>query len=392
MTEDHLVMLISRLISGELSPEEIQELEQWANAAAVNRQLLERVSAEGFLEKEISAMRRIDPVLGFERWLHDRRRRGRSKLLWLSGLSAAAVVCGILVTGSLLKWRAGTRTAKPVEVVKVKPIQPGKNTAVLVLGNGRELLLDSVARGELGLQGNSKVVKVGKGSLAYQGGGESRGDIVYNILRTPRSGQYQLQLPDGTRVWLNNETSLKYPTSFRGMARSVELSGEAFFEVAPRADQPFVVKLRDEDVQVLGTSFNIMSYSDEGGTQTTLLTGAIAVRTGAALVKLKPDEQAQVGKDGGVTVLKDVASGDIVSWKEGFFYFGKSSFAAVMRQLARWYDIEVVYAGKVPEMEFGGKIDRTLPLNDLLPILRKYWDNNQVNFRLEGRTLIVASN
>lgn len=375
-----------------MSPEDIQELEQWANAAAVNREWLERVSAEGFLEKEIGMMRRFDPVAGFERWMREMRQRRRSKVLRISGFAAAAVVCGALALGVLWKWRPGAGAQKAVEVAKVKPIPPGKNTAVLVLGNGREVLLDSVARGEVGLQGNSKVVKSGKGSLMYQGGAGNNDDIVYNILRTPRSGQYQLRLPDGSQVWLNNETSLRYPTSFRGRERTVELSGEAFFEVAPRADQPFIVKVRDEEVRVLGTSFNIMSYSDEGGTQTTLLTGSVAVKAANALIKLKPDEQAQVRKDGGVTVLKDVPSGDIVSWKDGFFYFGKSSFSAVMRQLARWYDVEVVYEGKAPEMEFAGKIDRNLPLNDLLPILRKYWDNNQVGFRLEGRTLIVSSN
>jgi ferric-dicitrate binding protein FerR (iron transport regulator) len=261
----------------------------------------------------------------------------------------------------------------------------------LTLGNGRQILLDSVGKGLLATQGNTRLVKADSGSLAYQARSGASETVVYNILTTPRSGQFQLTLPDGTRVWLNNVSSLRYPTTFeQGKDRRVELTGEAYFDVAKDAGRPFFVKVKDADIEVLGTSFNIMAYPDEGGSQTTLLSGAVAVKSSAGphVLRLKPDEQAQITPDGGVRVLKDVPSQDIVSWKDGFFYFERASFATVMRQLARWYDVDVVYAGKAPDMEFGGKIDRSLPLKDLL----KFLDKNQIHFRLEGRKLIVLPN
>jgi ferric-dicitrate binding protein FerR (iron transport regulator) len=212
-------------------------------------------------------------------------------------------------------------------------------------------------------------------------------DVLYNLLSTPRSGQYQLVLADGSRVWLNNVSSLRFPTTFTGKERVVELSGEAYFEVAKDAARPFIVKIGKESVEVLGTSFNIMAYPEEGGTQTTLVNGAVRVKTSGNTVELQRDEQARVNANGGLTVLRHVNAEDIASWRNGFFYFGRASFEAIMRQLARWYNIEVVYEGKVPQMEFGGKIDRELSLDELL----KYLDKNQLHFRLEGRRLVVLS-
>jgi ferric-dicitrate binding protein FerR (iron transport regulator) len=280
---------------------------------------------------------------------------------------------------------------QPAAVVDVsRPVMPGRNRATLTLANGQQILLDSVEKGVLAMQGPSKVVKGDNGKLFYQASGSQVAEATYNVLTTPRSGQYQLTLPDGSKVWLNNVSSLRYPTSFQGKERTVELSsGEAYFEVAQDASRPFVVEVRDETVKVLGTNFNVMAYPEEGGTQTTLLSGAVQVQTRNATIRLKPDEQAQVNAGGEIKVLKDVASQDIVSWKDGFFYFGRAaSFEAVMRQLARWYDVEVVYDGKAPDIEFGGKIDRSLPLDDLL----KFLDKNQIHFRLEGRKLIVLPN
>src|SRR6185437_7136137 len=241
------------------------------------------------------------------------------------------------------------------------------------------------AKGELGVQGDSKVMKADSTSLAYQPSGNNSVPVEYNVLTTPRAGQFQLTLPDGSRVWLNNISSLRYPTSFRGKDRRVALTGEAYFEIAGDAGKPFIVQVKEASIEVLGTSFNVMAYPDESGSQTTLLTGAVRVKAGTGVVNLLPDEQAQISGNGELKLVKDVASEDIVSWKDGFFYFGRASFAAVMRQLARWYDVDVVYEGNIPNMEFGGKVDRTLPLNDLL----KFLDKNQIHFRLEGRKLIV---
>lgn len=388
MTKHRLVALLFRKVTGELAPEEVLELETWAEKAAENRRLLDRVSNDQTLEKELDRWDRIDPAAGYYKWLtslpDQRKARTRQIVVW----SAAA---SLLIAVAVAVMVKNTSLSNHPSIVKVpaaaRQIMPGRNTATLTLAGGQQILLDSAAKGNLAEQGGTRLVKTDSGSLSYLATGAGEG-LAYNTLSTPRAGQYQLTLSDGSKVWLNNASSLRYPTAFRGDRRVVELTGEAYFEIASRAAQPFFVKVGNEVVTVLGTSFNIMAYPDEGNTQTTLLTGAVRVSAGGMAVQLKPDDQAQVDAGGRLTTLHHVPSQDIVSWKDGFFYFGRASFAEVMRQLARWYDVDVVYEGKAPQMEFGGKIDRSLPLNELLTFL----DKNQIHFRLEGRKLIVLPN
>lgn len=389
MTEDRLVSLITRRESGEQSPDEVLELEAWANEKEENRAFLNWYSDELLIAKEINILKGIDPAKGFARWRAYMLARRRTRIRRIAGWSVAASFLLVISIYGLID-RTHSTAVQPVLVATASPaVMPGRNTATLTLANGRRILLDSVGKGLLATQGASKVVKGDSGHLSYQVASAQPAEVAYNILTTPKSGQYQLTLPDGSKVWLNNVSSLRYPTSFQEKERMVELTtGEAYFEVAQDASRPFIVKVRDENVKVLGTSFNVMAYPEEGGTQTTLLSGAVEVKTGKATVRLKPDEQALEEAGGEVKVLKDVASQDIVSWKDGFFYFGRASFESVMRQLARWYDVDVIYKGKAPDMEFGGKIDRSLPLDDLL----KFLDKNQIHFRLQGRKLIVLPN
>lgn len=389
MTEDRLASLIARQLTGELAPEELRELVDWGNESKPHRGFLDRLTDETEIENELRTWKNIDPAVGYDRWIADMRKRRRGHIVRIVGWSAAASFLIAIVIGGLVRTVQPTaHTTNGVGIAVNKTIMPGRNTATLTLANGQRLLLDSVAKGELGVQGDSKVMKADSTSLAYKPSDNSSVPVEYNALTTPRAGQFQLTLPDGSRVWLNNVSSLRYPTSFRGKDRRVELIGEAYFEIAKDSRKPFIVQVKDASIQVLGTSFNVMAYPDESGSQTTLLTGAVQVKAGTGEVSLHPDEQAQVTATGDLKLAKDVASADIVSWKDGFFYFGRASFAAVMRQLARWYDIDVVYEGKIPDMEFGGKVDRTLPLNDLL----KFLDKNQIHFRLEGRKLIVLPN
>lgn len=389
MTEDRLVLLIYKRLSGELDGDEALELEAWADESPENRQLL--TLNEASVEKEMDQWLDSDPSMGYTNWLSRRRAQRKVRLLRVGGWSAAAVVLAAVVMVGLFERATQVKrtTGTAAVAATINPVPPGRNTATLTLSNGRQILLDSAANGELAMQGNTHLVKGANGTISYQAGANAVPiAMTYNVLATPRAGQYQLRLPDGSRVWLNNESSLRYPTSFEGKQRIVELTGEGYFEIAQDPDKPFIVKVRDEAVEVLGTSFNIMAYSEEGGTQTTLVTGAVRVKAAGSTVQLKPDEQALVNANGTLKVEKDVPSQEIISWKNGFFYFGRASFAAVMRQLSRWYDVDVVYEGKAPDMEFGGKIDRSVPLNDLL----NYFDKNQVHFRLEGRKLIVLPN
>jgi len=386
MKEDHLVSLIVRQLSGELDFQGVGELEEWAKKDVANRQLLDRVSNESELQSEISRWKDIDPAVAYEKWAKYWKNRRRTHVIWIAGWSAAAVLMLCIVIAGVLQRTGSTIPSVTETGGKRNLVAPGRNTAILTLASGRQILLDSASNGQLALQGNSRLLKTGDGILSYEArsGSNSHAEI-YNVLTTPRSGQYRLSLPDGTRVWLNNVSSIRYPISFQGKERSVELTGEAYFEVANDATRPFVVKVKDENVEVLGTSFNIMAYPEEGGTQTTLLNGAVRVSTKKTSAQLKVDEQAEVVGKGELRIYTRMPSQDIVSWKDGFFYFGRASLAAMMRQLARWYDVEIVYEGKAPEIEFGGKLDRALPLNDLL----KFLDRNQIHFRLDGRKLIV---
>ena len=391
MTNERLAALIARQFTGELLPEEARELRNWAQEDEHNRAFLERLSGQGVLEKELGILNRLDPAFGYERWTQRFQPKRPSSILRIGLWSAAA---GLLIAVALFDLIHSSRPAAPaIATVAPATVLPGRSTAILTLANGQQMLLDSMGKGQLSVQGDSRVIKEDSSSLSYLAAasavpGYGTGKVGYNVLTTPRSGQYRLVLPDGSRVWLNNVSSVRYPTSFEGPDRTVEVSGEAYFEIAPNPGKPFFVKVGNETIQVLGTSFNVSAYPDEAGIQTTLLTGALRVRTPTAEVKLRPGEQAQTTAGDRLTVVKDAEAADVASWKDGFFYFGRASFAAMMRQLARWYDVEVVYQGKVPEMEFGGKIDRSLPLSDLL----KFLDKNQIHFRLEGRKLVVLPN
>jgi len=386
MTENHLITLINRHISGELTEHEAEELKQWGSAHPDNRSLLDGITNEEQLEKEVNLWRSINTAEGYARWGFYMRTRRRALIRRITGWSVAASLLIAMAVIGLVKQSGRSDKFIPVAAKNNLPVSPGRNTARLTLADGQEILLDSAGKGDLVVQGNARV-RHDSGSLVYtiSGNNNTKG-VSFNTLTTPRSGQYLLSLPDGSQVWLNNVSSLRYPTSFQGKNRTVELTtGEAYFEITKDPARPFIVKVKGEDVEVLGTSFNVMAYPEEEGTQTTLLSGAISVKTAKTSVRLKPDEQAQLIENSDLKVIKNVPSQDIVSWKDGFFYFGRASFSAVMRQLARWYNVEVVYEGKVPDMEFGGKIDRNLPLQELL----KFLDKNQVHFRIEGHNLIV---
>jgi ferric-dicitrate binding protein FerR (iron transport regulator) len=386
ITEERLVELITNHLAGDLTELEQVELTAWVQTDLANRLLLDKISNEDEVRTEIERWKNIQPSKGYEKWFKALRVRQRGKIIRIAGWAAAACLAGVLAGVWLIPKYSRKDLVFPAVTANTVTVPPGRNTAVLTLSNGRQVLLDSAGNGDLAVQGNARLVKIDDGSLSYKAvGGGAGEEVLYNTLSTPRSGQYQLILPDGSHVWLNNLSSIRYPVSFRGKDRTVELTGEAYLEVTKDPTKPFIVKVKDESIEVLGTSFNVMAYAEEDAISTTLLTGSVRVKKDKKSVVLKPDEQVRVNAAGDLKVLHDVPSEDIVSWKNGFFYFGRASLKEVMRQLARWYDVEVVYAGAVPDVEFGGKVDRSLPLNDLLQFL----DRSNVHFRLEGRKLIV---
>ena len=323
--------------------------------------------------------------------------------------AAAAVVVGAVGLGGFLWVHRGDQL--PVAGVRrpvVTPVAvPGGNKAVLILSDGSAVTLDSTKNGFLTTQGTTHVVKVAGGQLAYAndaadgargtgtGAAAPSPSILYNTVRTPRGGQYQVTLPDGSRVWLNAATSLRFPTAFTGTDRTVELSGEAYFEIASRKDQPFRVKVREMTVDVLGTHFNVMAYDDEESFRTTLLTGAVRVEGGETAnfgdagtqrsVQLKPGEEARLSLDTKAISVAEADTDQCVAWKNGLFQFEGASLENVMRQVARWYDVDVHYTGTI-ERHFSGMISRNAPLANVLHVLERA---GKTSFTLEGRTVTV---
>lgn len=299
---------------------------------------------------------------------------------------AAAVTAGLLLaTGLYFLFR-------PVTAVKPAPalaqrykndIAPGGNKAMLTLADGSSIVLDEARNDTLGHQGNTSIIKTQNGQVQYHAAGNTA-TVTYNTLSTPRGGQYQLTLPDGTRVWLNAASSLHFPTAFTGSHRTVELTGEGYFEVAALPGKPFQVKANGADITVLGTHFNIMAYTNEQAMAVTLLEGAVNVGRNGTVKKLLPGQQARITGNNNIMVSgTDVQ--EAVAWKNGYFIFDRADITTVMRQLERWYDIEVVYEGAPPEMRFGGGMQRSLPLSGILRLLEK----NGVLFKIEGRKITV---
>jgi len=297
--------------------------------------------------------------------------------------AVAAVVFAVLGTGA---WWV-IHDAQGVKSLDVSA--PVTNRAMITLGNGQQVYLDSVVNGALAQQGNAELVKEGSGRVAYKVGNVTNRELLYNTLTNPRGSRVvSLTLSDGTNVWLNSESSLRYPVIFNGHDRTVEIKGEGYFEVKKKVDQPFIVHVENgAEIEVLGTTFNVNAYSDEINIKTTLLDGSVRVAFAESPgVVLKPGQQAWL--TGQKIVLNKVDTSDVVAWKNGLFAFHDADLPSVMRQLARWYNIEVTYEGIIPreKFQFNGKMGKDLSLDNVLDLLT----NAQVHFRIEaGNKLVI---
>lgn len=263
----------------------------------------------------------------------------------------------------------------------------GGNKAVLILGNGSSVLLDSAHNGIIAQQGGIAVSKA-NGALSYSGHSNGNQEIVYNTIVTPPGGQYRVVLPDGSKVWLNATSSLRFPTAFTDTTRRVELAGEAYFEVAADKEKPFKINVSGMEVNVLGTHFNIMAYHDEPVIRTTLLEGSVRVSAGNKQVVLSPGQQASVDQSGAGNI--EVSKADVqaaVAWKEGLFLFHDTNISSVLREIARWYDADVVYQGNV-NGRLNGMISRQAGLQEVLHMLEV---TSNLKFAIEGKVIVVEA-
>lgn len=325
--------------------------------------------------------------------IHDRIgvRPGRTKVIgiWVKRMAAACVI-GLIILTVVYRSRppgAESSVLKGEKVLaKKNDTPPGSNKAVLTLADGSTIALDDAQNGNLTQQGNTKVLKL-NGTLAYQAAGAGSQQTLYNSIATPRGGQFQVMLPDGTQVWLNAASSIRFPTAFTGKERRVEVTGEAYFEVAKNVEMPFVVQVQRAEVHVLGTHFNVMAYSEEDVLKATLLEGSIRFSSGSNSNVLKPGQQSQLLRNGQVNIESNVNIEEVVAWKNGVFHFERAGIESVMHQLSRWYDVEVVY--QHPPMN--GLFHADIPKNTNLSMALKALElTGKVHFQLEGKKVIVT--
>ena len=387
--------LIERYFNNSISKEELEVLLQKTN----NQEDLETLTLvlKDHWEKGQANHKKIGWDTKFETMMEELRQttpviamqRSTRKRFIYRMAAAAAILVAVLTTFFFLfnnKNENGIASSDKSSI-KENDLAPGRNTAVLTPADGTTIDLGSAKNGELTNQGNAKVMKLNDGQLAYNTTAGSSTEILYNTMHTPRGGQYKLSLPDGSLVWLNASSSIHYPTSFQGEERKVEITGEVYFEIAHDATKPFKVSVNEMEVQVLGTRFNVNAYNDEPTINTTLLEGRVKV-TGLITHDsrlITPGQQARLNNTGSIKVFNNIDVDAVMAWKNGYFSFDNADMAAVMRQFSRWYDVDIVYEGKIPDRKFGGEISRNLNASQALRIL----EESKVHFKIEGKKIIV---
>jgi transmembrane sensor len=382
MTQDEYIALYEKYLAGGCSPVEIKtflayrdhvELTDapWEEEAMGNEQDVKNLIYNRLLKHTESRPRRILPMLS--KW-------------------AAAAILLVAFSAGFYFW--SHRNAQKITIAKNtntksqlhSSILPGGNKAILTLANGASVVLDNSKNGVISMQGHTTINKVAQGELVYNSKGTATDASQFNTVSTPRGGQYQIMLSDGTRVWLNAASSLRFPTTFQGAERNVELHGEAYFEVAKNKHMPFKVKVNETEVQVLGTHFNIMGYSDESYTQTTLLEGSVKISKGGVASLLRPGQQSVTKSNSAAIVVSDANIEGAIAWQKGNFIFYNENITSIMRKISRWYNVDVVYQGDVQNQDFDGSISRFENVADVLHMLEL---TRTVHFKIEGRSITV---
>lgn len=386
MDHQDIISLLDKAASGTITAAEQAMLAERLRRvdAAAFRQLMEQYQ-ETVLQQGVPGepdTLLFEKIKGRIASLEERPRLVSSR--WRTYAAAAAILLLVLAGGAY--WFNSRPAATGIAAVQQEPnIAPGGNKAVLTLADGTQVTLDSAGTGTLAQQGGINVLKLDSGQLAYQGMSAQGQAMQYNTLTIPRGGQFRLTLPDGTRVWLNAVSSLTYPVAFNGKDRTVELQGQAYFEIAQQPDKPFRVKVRDMEVQVLGTHFDIMAYADEQAINTTLVEGALLVKQGAVTQRLRPGQQAVRNNAASTLTVQPADVDKVTAWKSGFFEFDDADLPAILRQLSRWYDVEIVNETKGETGLFWGRINRQLPLASVLKLLA----SNGVHFKINGNKVII---
>jgi len=403
--DEHIVMLLYKHIAGdELEEEEQADLDAWLAESPHHRALLEELLDEPRLENELKALMAIDEDAALKKLQHTLARdksAGRRPLANGVRYAAAAIILVLAAAGVYSLWQHREVKTGPIAPLYKNDIEPGGGKALLQLADGSVIVLSDAANGILKQEAGAVIRKKDSSLLVYEALPATAvlGALHYNTVSTLEKGQYQVVLPDGSRVWLNAGSSLRFPTVFAGPERQVTLKGEAFFDVAPMyavagKKIPLRVTVINDtgaqaDVEVLGTRFNINAYPDEATMNTTLAEGVVQLRSfnkAQPLTVLKPGQEARLAKNG-LVKLAEVDAAVAAAWKEGNFVFRDTKIETIMRMIGRWYGVKVVYGNAVTQT-FTGKFPGNLPLSKLLNYLSMTGD---VQFSVDGATITVKS-
>lgn len=392
---ENILVLIEKYQAGTANSNEKKQLNDWYYS--FNDQEIDLFLSE--TDSEIELQERIR-----ERILETIRKNKVQKEIktqynkWSIPAIAASVI--LLFSVGML-WKFGTIsknqpivTSKIATHKKVQDIAPGGNKAILILMDGSSLVLDSSANGMISQQGNVSIQKLENGQLAYNVNGKEikeNEEGFYNTISTPRGGQYHITLSDGTKIWLNAASSIRFPVVFTGKTRKVEITGEAYFEVAKNKEMPFHVKAGSSEIEVLGTHFNVNAYFDEYSIKTTLLEGSVKVSNNleggkSSSVYLVPGQQAGINKAGKINVSNNADFEETLAWKNGRFHFKSADLSSILRQISRWYNVDIEYNGKV-DLHFSGQLTRN---ENVSKVLEKLELTGEVNFKIDGNKIIVS--
>jgi len=373
MDDEYYKLLVKRYLEGKSTDNELEVFAHLIKDGKLDHYLAAALNAEAGISPE------EDLTIGAS------GKKRNITAAWLKYFTAAVLLLFGAVT-FYMHSRTSGHPAINTKLVK-NDVLPGGNKAILTLANGKKIVLDKAGNGTIAKQGNTNVDKVSDGSLVYQLADKGQPIVTateYNTISTPRGGEYAVTLPDGSKIWLNAVSSVTFPTAFTGNERKVTITGEVYFEVAKDISRPFLVETKGQTVKVLGTHFNINAYADEAEIKTTLLEGSIKITASSSSKIMVPGQQAEVAHDH-IRIIERSNTEAAIAWKNGYFIFDNADLPSLMRQLSRWYDINIVYNGNAGEHEFVGEIKRKRNLSDVLKIL----EVSGLHFKIENKNLFV---
>ncbi|MDP2414693.1 FecR family protein [Daejeonella sp.] len=381
MTREEYNALYEKYLSGNCTSEEREAIENYQDSIDLDsHHWIKDQMGEQELVKETIHSELLNSIA------RQKRRQIHRIRTWYA---AAAVILLILSSGLYFNnLKKKTTVIAKTESPRFKnDVLPGDNRAILTLDDGSQINLDDAQNGVLASEDNTDIRKIGSGQLEYSASVKLIETVKYNTLSTPMGGQYQLSLPDGSRVWLNSGSSIRFPTAFIGKERIIELKGEAFFDIRENKKMPFIVRTNNSmDIRVLGTQFNVMAYDDEKNINTTLLEGSVQILKESGTAFLEPGQAAILNKGTGKIKVAAADIEEAVAWKNGFFIFSNENIESIMRKVSRWYNVEVDYQGNLSNKDFVGTISRDKNISEILKMLEL---TGAVHFRIEGRRITV---